>query len=73
VLAHHISAGLGTYTPTEATQASQLGEQIPQTGYSFRDSPRFHPYFMNYPTSASDSLFFICVSAGSHSGVPGHC
>jgi hypothetical protein len=40
-LGHQVSAGLDT-SPTEGEKTAKLGEWIPQTGNSFRDSLHFH-------------------------------
>jgi hypothetical protein len=39
-LTHQVSVRICASSPTEAHQATQLGEQIPWTGNSFCDSPR---------------------------------
>lgn len=39
ILAHQVFAGLGTSFSTEATQGSPVDKWIPQSSYSFGDSP----------------------------------
>lgn len=37
-LAHHVCAGLGSFSPTETRQGSPVGKQNTQSDYNFRDS-----------------------------------
>ena len=60
-LAHQVSAGLGKSFPIKVRKTAQLGECIPQTGNSFRDSPCYSCWRTHLKTRLHVS--YICAGA----------